>query len=233
MSSYFCLNQRKDASSTLTRLRRWSGFAMEELQPPRYQISPYRLGMGRRFMLGVVGPYRQLSPEKIEAQLRENGAGWLLAGIPALKEARTGRGGVASFQWTEGTHRAVRLGDAIFARDTLASQGIVVGASEALRVAGQWPASAVGSSQYERGRVGHLQELLRTIRRCRHRCEQAWSEYERSICAAVLAVVAGGPELQLLEELRPRHGEINMLAADDHEDPITDPNGIISADSAT
>jgi len=67
----------------------------------------------------------------LERQLQEVGAGWILIGLPALASLIPGKVSAASVQWaTDGA--GWRIGDALWARDTLSSQGLAAGISEAL-----------------------------------------------------------------------------------------------------
>ena len=85
-------------------------------------------------MLGLVQGKRQWreSVGPIADQICSVGAEWLLAGMPGAS-GDGGIGGVASVQWSRNTDQAIPIGDAAFARDALASQGIANGISGVCR----------------------------------------------------------------------------------------------------
>jgi hypothetical protein len=139
----------------------------------------YRLGSADAIMLGVVGAKAAVArspPEAIERHLRACGAGWLLAGLPALGDLRPGRGGVASAQWSEGDGEVLRVGDAELARDALASQGLANGVSDALHLAAGESGPAWAERRLEQ-RERHLSALLSSLGDCRFRALPAWSRY--------------------------------------------------------
>ena len=145
----------------------------------------YRLGTDDCLMLGVIGVETLVRrpPDQLAQVLYHEGAGWVLAGLPALGDFHPGRGGVASIQWTEGDGDALRAGDAELARDALAAQGLATGISDALHIA-----SALDRKTLLRRRQGqrdkHIATLLTTIARCHMRNHPAWSRYNQFLLAS-------------------------------------------------
>jgi hypothetical protein len=137
----------------------------------------YRLGNGDRLVLGMVGRAAARPPDQVGRYLREAGAGWLLTGLPALTEMHAGRGGMTSVQWSEGGS-IPRIGDAELARDTLASQGLATGVSDAVRLAaGETTPGAFWVLRQQEQRERHLSTLIAMIKRCRFRNSTAWAQY--------------------------------------------------------
>lgn len=147
----------------------------------------YRLGSGTRVVLGIVGEKVALrqTPDEVEQRLRAQGAGWLLAGLPALSVMKVGRGGAASLQWTEGkTTTTLRVGDAELARDALASQGLAIGVSDALQLAtGETTPGSDWARRQQEQRERHISTLLAVIARCRFRNHPTWSRYADFLAA--------------------------------------------------
>jgi len=140
----------------------------------------YRLGSSKHIVLGMVGRNKTIvgSPLDLEQQLLECGAGWILEGLPAMTELTAGTCSTASVQWTQG-EVGWRVGDAALARDTMSSQGLAAGISDALHCAAALrgdDATPLTQRQDEQ-RGAHLRALEQLIARCRFREEGAWSEY--------------------------------------------------------
>lgn len=94
----------------------------------------YRLGNAQRIALGVVGHGALLrgSADVVVANI-QTFAPWIVEGIDC-SELVSGCAGAASLQWCSSTTQGVQLiGDARLARDALASQGIALGISDALK----------------------------------------------------------------------------------------------------
>src|SRR5207302_4361395 len=91
------------------------------------------LGTRDTLMLGLVQGREQwrVSAGPLAEKLGAAGVAWLLAGMPRAAH-ESSSGGVASVQWSSGSGRAIRIGDAAVARDALASQGIANGISGGL-----------------------------------------------------------------------------------------------------
>ena len=141
----------------------------------------YRLGSSRHIVLGIVGRNKTIvgDPVSLERQLLEGGAGWILEGLPAMADLIPGKFSVASVQWTS-DGAGWRVGDAALARDTLSSQGLAAGISDALyhaaAVRSDDAATFLSLRQVEQ-RAAHLRSLEQLIARCRFREEGTWSEY--------------------------------------------------------
>jgi 2-polyprenyl-6-methoxyphenol hydroxylase-like FAD-dependent oxidoreductase len=172
----------------------------------------YRLGSGTLIMVGIVGARAgaRRTPDQVERHLRDFGAGWLLAGLPALGGMRAGRGGVASCQWSEGGSASVlRVGDAALARDALAAQGIASGVSDAFQLAAgeAVPGPGWAARQHEQ-REKHLTALLAVVERCRFRELPTWSRYADFLAEHALASRPGadGPVAHQVSRHRPMLG---------------------------
>ena len=148
----------------------------------------YRLGTRDMLMLGVVQGREQWrarvgpSAEKLGAA----GIEWLLAGMTRTAN-ESSIGGVASVQWSSGSGRAIRIGDAAVARDALASQGIANGISGGLSL---FEGLDAGRSYCRRIRtdiVSHFSTLQQLIRSCAHSAYPFWENYADFIARATLA----------------------------------------------
>jgi hypothetical protein len=156
------------------------GFRMAAL-PSGYV---YRLGSAHHLMVGVVRCGARRSPDEIEDDIRASGGSWLLAGVPHLISMCRGRGGATSVQWSEGGYSPTRVGDASLARDSLASQGIAAGGSDALQLAsGTLPQAAPWLDRVADQRNRHLAALRATIAACRFDGHSTWTEYARFIAS--------------------------------------------------
>jgi hypothetical protein len=133
----------------------------------------YRLGIPDLLTFGIVAPKRH-HHTAIEDELRRLNAGWILAGLPSLDTMAVGRGGITSVQWTEGLNRLIRVGDAALARDSLSSQGIANGISDALRAA---QGEAASRRRQMEERQAHLTSLIGMIERCWCASSSVWVEY--------------------------------------------------------
>jgi hypothetical protein len=153
----------------------------------------YRLGCPTMLTIGIVAAkeHQPASTTAIEALVRREGAGWILAGLPSLTTMRSGRGGVASVQWTKGPGSPLRVGDAALARDSLSSQGLANGVANALRVLDDPPETVSGESQAGAGpsreareRDAHLSSLVTMLRRCRYGSHPTWAGYTRFLLSS-------------------------------------------------
>ena len=145
----------------------------------------YRLGSASHLTVGWVAPG---PPPRTAGQLRatlvEAGAGWLLGGV-ALEASSAVRQRIASLSAAAEPGRGgdrpgdaiLRLGDAAFARDALASQGLASGLSDArLAARPDWTAAdARGRTAEAAGR--HVHSLAGVLETCRHRDGPAWRAY--------------------------------------------------------
>ena len=100
---------------------------------------------------------------------------------PGLGEA-SGRGGACSLQWAE-PGSAGLVGDAAFAPDILAAQGLARGLTQGL-------AAACGASAHGGALVdslsAHIAALREAISLCRWCSEPAWRRYEQHLASASL-----------------------------------------------
>ena len=149
----------------------------------------YRLGSSKHLVLGIVGRNKTIvgDPLKLEQQLFECGAGWILEELPEMADLIPGRFSAASVQWTsDGV--GLRVGDAALARDTLSSQGLAAGISDALYCAAAVRSDDDGtlvSLRHVEQRAAHLRSLEQLIARCRFREEGIWREYAEFVAGQV------------------------------------------------
>jgi 2-polyprenyl-6-methoxyphenol hydroxylase-like FAD-dependent oxidoreductase len=138
----------------------------------------YRLGTRDALMLGLVQGREQwrVSAGPLAEKLRAGGIDWLLAGMPrSAKESSMG--GVASVQWSSGSGRAIRIGDAAVARDALASQGIANGISGGLSLFEGLDAVETYCWRTRTEILSHLSNLQELIRSCAHSAHPFWESY--------------------------------------------------------
>jgi 2-polyprenyl-6-methoxyphenol hydroxylase-like FAD-dependent oxidoreductase len=145
----------------------------------------YRLGSSRHVVLGITGRNTAVAgtPSDLQHRLLEAGAAWILDGLPPLAKMIPGKASVASVQWSTGGV-GFRVGDAALARDSISSQGLAAGISDAL-----YGASAIRNGddlalllqRQAEQRQAHLSSLGQTIANCRFRHERTWREYSEFI----------------------------------------------------
>jgi hypothetical protein len=124
--------------------------------------------------IGFVGPREGPVPALLE-RLESSEARWLLAGLPDVRSARSGRGGKASFQRPRGrAGSAIPVGDSDFACDALSSHGLAKGIADALRLGRETGAAAGAAAS---GAETHVQHLIGILDQCRFRAAPAWSRY--------------------------------------------------------
>jgi 2-polyprenyl-6-methoxyphenol hydroxylase-like FAD-dependent oxidoreductase len=148
----------------------------------------YRLGTRDMLMLGLVQGREQwrLSAAPLAEKLSAAGTEWLLSGIPRSANDSS-MGGVASVQWSSGSGRAIRIGDAAVARDALASQGIANGISAGLSL---FEGLDAGKSYRRRRRTeihSHLTTLLELVRSSAHSAHPFWENYAAFLVPATVA----------------------------------------------
>jgi hypothetical protein len=75
----------------------------------------YRLASPTLLSIGVVlsKAAGRLTPQDIERYIRSAGAGWVIEDLRPLDSIQTGRGGIASVQWSSGLSPMLRVGDAL------------------------------------------------------------------------------------------------------------------------
>jgi len=140
----------------------------------------YRLGGVQHLVLGIVGRKQTIlgEPPQLEQQLYECGAGWIMKGLPSIADMTPGIIAPASIQWTS-EDVGVRIGDAALARDTLSSQGLAAGISEAFYAAAiksDGDESLFYVRQVEQ-RLVHIRSLASLVVCCRFRKNEPWQQY--------------------------------------------------------
>jgi hypothetical protein len=145
----------------------------------------YRLGNQTTMTLGLVEDRaaRNTTPYSIFDRLWKFGAGWLLREL-SIDDMAPGKGGAASVQWTDGEGPIIRVGDAAFARDALASQGIANGISHGLRVLEQrGDLGRLAQAQHSE-MVSHVTRLATLMSTCRHRHCESWLNHRKALAMA-------------------------------------------------
>lgn len=142
----------------------------------------YRLGTRSTITVGVVRAVGGGPASRGDAGGRN--AAWVSDGCPRAGLRPTGRGGLASVQWSIGSASPIRIGDAALARDALASQGLATGFSDALRVLrGQTPDERARWLAGQRRE--HLGVIAHAIDDAHHRETELWSEYRQFVGRAL------------------------------------------------
>jgi hypothetical protein len=146
----------------------------------------YRLGTPTLLTFGIVAPKR-FHHADIACQLRQLDLGWILTGLPSLETMAAGRGGIASVQWSEGPDHLIRVGDAALARDSLSSQVMANGLSDALQASKDeislW-------RRHKEERQAHLTSLIHEIERCWCGSSSNWMGYAIFLRGHLDAMVA-------------------------------------------
>ena len=152
----------------------------------------YRLANATTLTLGVVGrkDFVQGDGREIVAKIAEFAA-WLVRDIPT-QHIRPGGSGAAGAQWSIGDScESVLVGDASFARDALASQGLAIGLSDALKALAH-PIKGVGAQARSNQRKeipGHCRRIIQEIKGSAFVSARPWVEYSEFLSA--LADLAG------------------------------------------
>jgi hypothetical protein len=140
----------------------------------------YRLANAATLTLGVVGrkDFVQGDAAQIVAKIAEF-APWLVRDIPSA-HMQSGASGAASAQWSVGDNiESVLVGDASFARDALASQGLAMGLSGALKtfVQPKKDVRAPPRSDEKKQISVHCQRIVQQIKTSAFGPARTWVEY--------------------------------------------------------
>src|SRR5262249_47664190 len=113
----------------------------------------------------------------IRSYLTDQNASWIVTGLPMLSDMVETSRYAASLQWTTGA--SLRIGDSAIARDTLASQGLACGISDAFHLAGAKPdAVQLLLAKRQADQLGsHLRSLSHALNTSRFRNESDWVHY--------------------------------------------------------
>jgi hypothetical protein len=142
----------------------------------------YRLGSATTLTVGVVGrkDFVRGDGRQLIAKIADY-APWLVEGI-AGDEMQPGASGPASVQWSVSAHEeSVPIGDAFFARDALASQGLAMGFSDALKAVAQ-PDQKLRPSRLTDQKQAislHCQRVIEQIAGSTFNSAPSWVEYAR------------------------------------------------------
>jgi hypothetical protein len=140
----------------------------------------YAIGASHHRVVGVVGWKDTIGGDRqtLDSRIRDAHADWVLDGLPSLASMNPGMVSPASVQWSTGSG-AVTVGDASLARDTLSSQGLATGMSEALYAAAcvSEEDDALFSLRKQEQRLAHLRALERLLATCRFAHRPNWVRY--------------------------------------------------------
>ena len=153
----------------------------------------YRLANAATLTLGVVG--RKDFVRGDAAHIIEKVAQfapWLVENIPSA-HMRPGASGAASAQWSVGGNfDSILVGDASFARDALASQGLAMGLSDALKMFAQANkgVTAPPRSDEKKQISVHCQRILQQLKRSAFGSARSWVEYSEFLSDLVELMTA-------------------------------------------
>ena len=140
----------------------------------------YRLANAATMTLGVVGrkDFVQGDAAQIVTKIAQF-APWLVENISSA-HMQPGASGSASAQWSVGGNfESILVGDASFARDALASQGLAMGLSDALKTFAQANngVTAPPRSDEKKQISVHCQRIVQQIKRSAFGSARSWVEY--------------------------------------------------------
>lgn len=149
----------------------------------------YRLASMNTALIGWCGePHLlHLPPSQWAGYLQRAGAQWLDSPEFALASPdahwRLAKAGGAGIQWAEARAGFTPIGDAAYSRDTLSSQGLALGFSDALyAVAAVTEDARRLWNENRRGQfLDHLIHLREQVSRCRFRESPFWRSYSQRI----------------------------------------------------
>jgi 2-polyprenyl-6-methoxyphenol hydroxylase-like FAD-dependent oxidoreductase len=155
----------------------------------------YRVGTKTRILVGLVvsKSVAVLRPDQIETYIQSAQAGWLLADLPDLSSMSSARGGAASVQWGDGWGPMVPVGDAALARDSLASQGLSSGISDAVSFVRRERRCQKWAERHEEQRHRHLSALHSALSRSRFARSPELDEYARFLSRYAQRNVGSAP----------------------------------------
>lgn len=147
----------------------------------------YRLGNDLGLAVGLVGAGDLLQASWAETLLAlQLSAPWIVADLLQV-EASSGFAGAASAQWAVPHPDIVLIGDAAFARDALASQGLMNGLTQAIHAA-RSPETALRRDRAAWAAwQAHLNEIGTTIREGKLSTAGTWAGYLDFIAAQLNA----------------------------------------------
>jgi len=160
----------------------------------------YRLANATTLTIGVVGrkDFVRGDSRQIIAKIAEF-APWLVEGIPA-EDLQPGASGSASAQWSPGNDdESVSIGDASFARDALASQGLAIGLSDALRAVIRPNRNPSSRLEQNKAISLHCHRIAAQIKSSTFNAARSWSEYSEflsNLARRVTASDAGATPVQ-------------------------------------
>jgi len=170
------------------------------------------MGSSQHLVLAAVGRGTLVngSPQQIKRCIVDNGADWILKDLPPFSEMVVGNASTASVQWST-AGPGCRIGDAAFARDSIAGQGVASTVTDAMCAAASLrdygDFSLLHRRQAEQ-RNAHLRALADAIRSSRFASEERWREYSN-----FLKRNAQSPESDARVALRHGRLRVQQIAA--------------------
>lgn len=144
----------------------------------------YRVASARSVLFGFCGASSllHLTPARWPNYLEQVSADWLDLPTLPIENWQTAKAGAAGIQWAEPQHGYLLLGDAAYSRDTLASQGLALGISDALYAAAVTDEQKNLWCENRRAQfLKHLTSLSGEISRCRFRESPFWRTYLHTV----------------------------------------------------
>jgi 2-polyprenyl-6-methoxyphenol hydroxylase-like FAD-dependent oxidoreductase len=137
----------------------------------------YRLANAATLTIGIVGrnDFVRGDGDEIVARIADF-APWLVGGI-AGDDLQPGASGPASAQFSLGDDATIAIGDAAFARDALASQGLAIGFSDALKAVAQPEQRYRHRIERQKAIAQHAARVAEQIESSAFRSSKPWIEY--------------------------------------------------------
>jgi len=137
----------------------------------------YRLANAMTLTIGLVGrdDFVRGDGQAVVARIADF-APWLVEAIPG-DDLQPGASGSASAQWSLGDDAIIAIGDAAFARDALASQGLAIGFSDALKTVAQPDQPAHLGLEQQKAIALHAARVAEQIASSAFRSSKPWIDY--------------------------------------------------------
>jgi hypothetical protein len=155
----------------------------------------YRLANAATLTIGIVGrnDFVRGGGREIVARIADF-APWLVEGV-AGEELQAGASGPASAQFSVGDDAITAIGDAAFARDALASQGLVTGFSDALKAVAQPEQGLRLRIEQQKAIALHGGRVAGQIESSAFRSSKPWIEYAQFLSGMARPATSATPTL--------------------------------------
>jgi hypothetical protein len=146
----------------------------------------YRLANAATLTIGIVGRNDFVRGDGREVVARiADFAPWLVEGVSG-EDLQAGASGPASAQFSFGDDATTAIGDAAFARDALASQGLATGFSDALKAVAQPEQRAHLRIERQKAIALHCGRVAEQIDSSAFRSSKPWIEYAQFLSEMAL-----------------------------------------------